>query len=136
MVSGVLWALCFGRHPLPLAASLALALLVLLMRSPRPGLWGWLHGFVSWMVALSWIAPTLVTYGKMPLPAAIPLVGLFAGYLALFHAAFAGFGAWILRRGGLLPWIGLPALWTALEWLRTYLGGGFPWNLAAYAWTD
>ena len=22
----------------------------------------------------------------------------------------------------------------ALEWLRTYLLGGFPWNLAGYAW--
>jgi apolipoprotein N-acyltransferase len=72
----------------------------------------------------------------MPFPAAVPLVGLLAAYLALFHAAFAGFGAWIWRRGGLLPWLGLPALWVALEWLRTYLGGGFPWNLAAYAWTD
>lgn len=30
--------------------------------------------------------------------------------------------------------IGLPALWVALEWLRTYFLGGFPWNLAAYAW--
>ncbi len=24
----------------------------------------------------------------------------------------------------------------ALEWLRTYLGGGFPWNLAGYSWVD
>ncbi|HEV7517533.1 MAG TPA: apolipoprotein N-acyltransferase [Thermoanaerobaculia bacterium] len=135
-VSGVAWALCFGRHSLPVASFLALAPLVVLLRAPRPGWLGWLHGFVYWMTALSWIPPTLVTYGRMPLPAAIPLVGLLAAYLALFHAAFAGLGARILRRGGFLPWIGLPALWVALEWLRTYLGGGFPWNLAAYAWTD
>jgi apolipoprotein N-acyltransferase len=118
------------------ASFLALAPLVVLLRSPRPFWLGWLHGFVSWMVALSWIPPTVVTYGRMPLAAAVPLVGLLAGYLALSHAVFAGLGAAILRRGGLLPWIGLPALWVALEWLRTYLGGGFPWNLAAYAWTD
>jgi apolipoprotein N-acyltransferase len=30
----------------------------------------------------------------------------------------------------------LPALWVGLEWLRTSLFGGFPWNLAAYAWVD
>ena len=135
-VSGALWALCFGRQSLPVASFLALAPLVLLMRARRPGWLGWLHGFVYWMTALWWIPPTLVTYGRMPFPAAVPLVGLLAAYLALFHAAFAGLGAWIWRRGGLLPWIGLPALWVALEWLRTYLGGGFPWNLAAYAWTD
>jgi apolipoprotein N-acyltransferase len=135
-VSGALWALCFGRQSLPVASFLALAPLVLLMQARRPGWLGWLHGFVYWMTALWWIPPTLVTYGRMPFPAAVPLVGLLAAYLALFHAAFAGFGAWIWRRGGLLPWLGLPALWVALEWLRTYLGGGFPWNLAAYAWTD
>jgi apolipoprotein N-acyltransferase len=33
-----------------------------------------------------------------------------------------------------LALVTLPALWVALEWLRTYLLGGFPWNLAAYAW--
>ena len=139
MVSGAAWALCFGRQPLPAAAFLALAPLVVLLRAPRAGLLAWLHGFVYWMIALNWIPATLVTYGRMPLPGAIPLVGLLAGYLALFHAAFAGLGARLLRRyeqSGLLPWIGLPALWVALEWLRTYLGGGFPWNLAAYAWTD
>ena len=135
-VSGLLWALCFGRHSLPVASFLALAPLVVLMRARRPGWLGWLHGFVYWMTALWWIPPTLVTYGRMPFPAAVPLVGLLAAYLSLFHAAFAGLGAWIWRRGGLLPWVGLPALWVALEWLRTYLGGGFPWNLAAYAWTD
>jgi apolipoprotein N-acyltransferase len=146
VVSGVLWALCFGRRPLPFAAFLALApLVVILLRARRPAWLGWLHGFVSWMVALSWIPPTMVTFGRMPMAAAVPLVGLLAGYLALFHAAFAGLGARIARRafdgrndrdGGLLLWIGLPALWVALEWLRTYLGGGFPWNLAAYVWTD
>jgi apolipoprotein N-acyltransferase len=138
-VSGAAWALCFGRQSLPIASFLALAPLVVLMgagRPSRPAWLGWLHGFVYWMTALWWIPPTLVTYGRMPFPAAVPLVGLLAAYLALFHAAFAGFGAWIWRRGGLLPWLGLPALWVSLEWLRTYLGGGFPWNLAAYAWTD
>jgi apolipoprotein N-acyltransferase len=136
VVSGVLWALCFGRRSLPAASFVAFAPLVVLLAARRPGWLGWLSGFVSWMVALSWIPPTLVTYGRMPLPAAIPLTGLLAGYLALFHAAFAGLGAAILKRGGFLPYLGLPALWVALEWLRTYLGGGFPWNLAAYAWTD
>jgi apolipoprotein N-acyltransferase len=32
--------------------------------------------------------------------------------------------------------LGLPALWVALEWLRAHLFSGFPWNLAAYAWTE
>src|SRR4051812_43992987 len=142
--SGVLWGLCFGRAPLSVASWIALAPLVLLLAGPHPGRIGWVHGYAAWMTGLYWIVPTLQTYGGgISLPVAIALTSLLAGYLALFHAAFAWLGARIGRRLGSSHVLGdlgrlaaLPALWTALEWLRTYLGGGFPWNLAAYAWVD
>src|SRR5579884_4193213 len=36
-----------------------------------------------------------------------------------------------------VPWLTLPALWMAIEWLRTYIPfGGFPWNLIGYAGVD
>lgn len=88
------------------------------------------------MTGLYWIAPTLETFGGMPRALTVVLTGVLAAYLALFHAAFAWLGAPIWRRWGLARLAALPALWVALEWLRTYLGGGFPWNLAAYAWVD
>jgi len=133
---GVLWALCFERQPFLLAPWVALAPLFLLLLLPprRAAALGFVHGFASWMTALSWIASTLVTYGGLPKAASVPLLAILAAYLALYHAAFAGLGARLWRRGGGLALWGLPALWVALEWLRTYLGGGFPWNLAAYAW--
>jgi apolipoprotein N-acyltransferase len=134
--AGVLWGLCFGQAPLSLASWIALAPLLLLLSSPRPGLLGWVHGFAAWMTGLYWIAPTLQTYGGMSAPVGVALTGVLAAYLALFHAAFAWLGAPLWRRW---PWgrfLALPALWVALEWLRTYLGGGFPWNLAGYAWVD
>ncbi len=142
--SGVLWGLCFGRAPLSVASWIALAPLVLLLAGPHPGRLGWVHGYAAWMTGLYWIVPTLQTYGGgISLPVAIALTSLLAGYLALFHAAFAWLGARIGRRlgpygvfGDLGRLAALPALWVALEWLRTYLGGGFPWNLAAYAWVD
>jgi apolipoprotein N-acyltransferase len=132
----VLWGLCFGREPFSLASWIALAPLVLLLSAPRPGRLGWVHGFAAWMTGLYWIAPTLQTYGGMPFALGVVLTGVLAAYLALFHAVFAWLGSWIWRRGDALRLIGLPALWVALEWLRTYLGGGFPWNLAGYAWVD
>jgi apolipoprotein N-acyltransferase len=131
---GVLWGLCFGREPFPLASWIALAPLLLLLSSPRPGRLGWVHGYAAWMTGLYWIVPTLQTYGGIVLPVAIALTSLLAGYLALFHALFAWLGSKVWRRWTVGRLLVLPALWVALEWLRTYLGGGFPWNLAAYSW--
>jgi apolipoprotein N-acyltransferase len=131
---GLVWALQFEPRALVVAPWLALAPLVLLLSAQRAGLLAFVHGLVSWLAALSWIPPTLVTFGGIPKPVSIALLALLAAYLALFHAAFGALGARVWRRGGLLPFVALPALWVALEWLRTYLGGGFPWNLAAYAW--
>ncbi len=135
-LAGALWGLCFSREPYSVASWIALAPFFLLLSAPRTALLGWVHGMAAWMTGLYWIAPTLQTFGGMPLPLGVVLTGLLAAYLALFHAAFAWLGAPIWRRWVIGRLIALPALWVALEWLRTYLGGGFPWNLAAYAWVD
>lgn len=135
-MAGVLWGLCFGRESLVVASWFALAPLVLFLSAPRPGRLGLVHGIAAWWVMLYWIVPTLETFGGMQPFVAIPLTFLLVLYLALYHAAFAWLGAKIWRQGGALRIVALPALWVALEWLRTYLGGGFPWNLAAYAWVD
>ncbi len=135
--SGALWGLCFGREPLSTASWLAIAPLVLMLSWPRPGRLGWVHGYAFWMVSLYWIVPTLQTYGgTTPVPLAIVLTSLLAGYLGLFHAVFGWLGSAVWRRWPLGRLLVLPALWVALEWVRTYLGGGFPWNLAGYAWID
>jgi apolipoprotein N-acyltransferase len=135
-LSGILWGLLFERDALRIAPWLALAPLLVLFRFEASGRLAFLHGLTGWMFALSWIAPTLVTYGGLPEAGAVPLTGLLAAYLALFQAVFGWLGGKIWRR-----WIWgrlalLPALWVALEWLRTHLFGGFPWNLAAYSWVE
>ena len=133
---GVLWGLCFSREPFSVASWLALSPLILLLSGPHPGRLGWVHGFAAWMTGLYWIVPTLPPYGGIPPALSVVLTGVLAAYLGLFHAAFAGLGAPIWRRWPAARIAALPALWVALEWLRTYLGGGFPWNLAGYAWVD
>ena len=133
---GVLWGLCFGKSPLSLAAWIALAPLILLLSAPRPGRLGWVHGYAAWMTGLYWIVPTLQTYGGIAFPVAVLLTSLLAAYLALYHAVFAWLGSKLWRRWSAGRVLILPALWVALEWLRTYLGGGFPWNLAGYSWVE
>ena len=150
-VSGVLWGLCFGHlsgswHPGSWAGWVVLAPLVLLLGAPGGRGWtallGFVHGLAAWLAAIPWIVPTLRTFGQMPTWLAVVCLLLLASYLALFHAAFAVLGRPLWRRAvalgpaALLALLGLPALWVALEWLRAVLFGGFPWNLAAYAWVD
>ncbi|HMB52313.1 MAG TPA: apolipoprotein N-acyltransferase [Thermoanaerobaculia bacterium] len=147
VVGGAFWGLAFGREPWRFGSWIALAPLFVCLGAPfgRRGvaLLGFLHGLAAWLVSIPWIAPTLMTFGQMPEWLAIFCLLLLAGYLALFHAAFALLGRhlWRAATGGaggawsaLPALVALPALWVALEWLRTHLFGGFPWNLAAYAW--
>ncbi|HEX5761462.1 MAG TPA: apolipoprotein N-acyltransferase [Thermoanaerobaculia bacterium] len=133
---GAVWGLCFGRETLPLASWAALAPLLLLLGHRRAPLLGWLHGTLFWAVSISWITPTLETYGGLPRPLALALTAGLCAFLGLYHLAFAWLGRPLWRRGGALPLAALPALWVALEWLRTYAVSGFPWNLAGYAWID
>ncbi|MFQ5350050.1 MAG: apolipoprotein N-acyltransferase [Thermoanaerobaculia bacterium] len=136
LVGGLLWALCFGRETLPLASWLALAPLVLLLARRWSWALGWLHGLIYWLVAIPWIRPTLETYGGLPTWLASVSLLLLCLYLGAYHGLFALLGAPLWRRGGVVAITGLPALWVALEWLRAHLFSGFPWNLAAYAWTE
>ena len=115
---------------------LALAPLILLLADRRAAWLGWLHGTVAWLVAVPWIVPTLTTFGRLPLWLALLLWVVMCLYLGSYSLVFAWLGRRLWNRRGLLALLGLPALWVALEWLRTYLWTGFPWNLAAYAWAE
>jgi len=133
---GALWGLCFAAQPWPGFAWVGLVPLFLLLSSRRAWLLGWIHGAATWAVALSWIVETLTTYGEIEgWIAGLLLVGL-AAVLGLYHAAFAALGSRFWRRGGTLALLALPALWVLLEVARGFLITGFPWNLAAYSWTD
>jgi apolipoprotein N-acyltransferase len=114
----------------------ALAPLFLLLRGPRPARLGLLHGVCFWLVAIPWIAPTVVRFGGMPGWLGPLLLLLLAVYLGAFHALFAWGGSRLWKQGGPRAVLGAAALWTALEWLRGVLLGGFPWNLSAYAWVE
>lgn len=134
---GVVWALAFGERGMVIVPWLALAPLLLLLGRPRPVRLGFLWGLVTWCAAIPWIVHVLHVFGELPWIVAALCLVLLAAYLALFPALFAGLGAILWRRGGIaLPLLALPALWVALEWLRTHLFSGFPWNLAGYAWLE
>jgi apolipoprotein N-acyltransferase len=130
-----LWGLCFSVRPWLPICLVGLVPLFLLLGQPRAWLLGWLHGFATWSVALFWLVDTLTTYGQIEgWLAGLLLLGLGA-VLGLYHLIFAAIASRLWRRGGGVRLAALPALWVLLEVLRGFLITGFPWNLAAYAWT-
>jgi apolipoprotein N-acyltransferase len=134
VLGGVAWALCFGDDGLLLAPWLALAPLFLLLGGERPGRWAFLHGTAFWIVSLYWIPATLVTFGRLPFGLAALGLLLLATFLSLlFWLPLGWLGRRLWAAGGWRLYLGLPALWVALEWLREFLFSGFPWNVAAYA---
>ena len=136
VAGGLLWAAQFEPRAYVVAPWLAFVPLLLLMGSPRPALYGWVHGLGYWLASIPWIASTLEVYGQLPAWLSWLLLALLAAYLALFAAVFTGLGARLWRTRGWPAMLGLPALWVALEHVRGWLGSGFPWNVAAYAWID
>lgn len=137
--SGILWGLSFSREPWLLFSFVSLIPFFLTLGTPglwRPAMLGWVHGVAAWLTSIPWIAHTLQSYGGLPSPVSFGLLLGVALYLGLYRALFAVLGATAWRRGGLSALVGVPAAWVAVEWLRTWFLEGFPWNLAAYAWTD
>lgn len=88
-----------------------------------------LAGLVYFAGTLYWVAQVMEAYGGLSIWVAVPVALLLMSYLALFPGLFALTVAMAVRRFGVggvwfAPWI-----WVATEWLRSWLGSGFPWAL-------
>lgn len=136
--SGLLSAAAFPPWDLGWAAFIGWAPLLLCLRGARgreaAGL-GYAAGLTFYLATIWWVINTMTTYGRMPVVLSLVALVLLCGVLAGYTAGFA----WLLAAGhgrlglpdGLLPVVAA-ALWTALEFLRTYLFSGFPWALLGY----
>jgi len=114
-----------------------IALIPLLAALRGLGFWegfrcGFLAGMVHYLTLLYWLVPTMVRYGPLPLYMSVPLLVLLSAYLSLFPAVFAGTVTRLpLRSFSLLA--GVPGLWVFLEYLRSTLFTGFPWEILGYS---
>ena len=102
--------------------------------SPRDSLLsGYGFGFGLFVAGVSWIYVSLHDIGGMPALVAGFATFLFCAFLALFPA-IAG---WLQARIPASPCIRalllIPAAWTLMEWLRSWILTGFPWISMGYA---
>ncbi len=114
-------------------APLIVAITLTRPSEPRPirrnFLLGATAGFVYFAGMLYWAVGTMAVYGGLGM-----IVGFLVGvvmwaYLAIYPGLFgAVFGLGVRRFGISGVWLA-PACWVAVEWIRSTIGGGFPWGL-------
>lgn len=139
LVSAGLLVLAFAPFDESGAAWFALVPMIVLARFTEPRLsfrWHWLAGFVFWLCSVSWVL-RLSRTGTTWWLAGLAWIGL-AAYCALYWGAFGIGAAYLFGRAGnrnrllnIAVMFILAVLWTGLEYVRSLLFTGFPWNTMA-----
>lgn len=134
-LSGILLFLSFPKFGKGIVAWAALIPLFFALKdaTPRMGFRiGFLAGFIAHIGIFYWIVYVVVHYGYLPIYAGVAAMLLLAAYLSLYTALFAT-AVVFLRGKGVPLFLSAPLLWTLLEFLRSHLLTGFPWENLAYS---
>jgi apolipoprotein N-acyltransferase len=135
LLSGLLLFLSFPKFGSGILAWVALIPLFYVLRDEKP--WegfktGFLTGLIAHVGILYWISHVVVQYGYLPVYTGIAAMLLLAAYLSLYTACFS-LGVVFLRARGHALYLSAPLLWTILEFARSHLLTGFPWENLAHS---
>jgi apolipoprotein N-acyltransferase len=136
ILSGLILTLAHPKFDLfPLAFVALVPLLIGLTGSSNGKAFflGILCGVTFFATLLHWLVPVMITYGGMPWPVAVALLGLLVLYLACYVALFSVVSVIWCRRFGCRALLLTPLAWVALELVRTHALTGFPWGLLGYS---
>jgi apolipoprotein N-acyltransferase len=131
----MLLTLSFPKVNISWLAWIALVPLLIALRniSPKNGFTlGLCAGLAHYLTLVYWLAYTMKTYGNLPLSVSLSILILLACYLALFVALFS-LTITRLCTTPLICFILVPSVWVSLEYIRTFLFTGFPWELLGYS---
>jgi apolipoprotein N-acyltransferase len=136
ITSACLLVLSFPRIEQPFCIWFALVPLIYIMEgrsSYRCFLLGWLSGFLFYTGLIYWIVVVTTTYGKLPYPVGIVLMLLLSAYLALYTGISFALARFVEVKSSLPFPLLLPLFWVALEYVRSFLFSGFPWENLGYS---
>lgn len=134
-LSGILLFLSFPKFGLGFIAWIAFVPLFIALHGVtsirRALLLGWVAGLIAYIGIIYWITYVVVHYGNLPMVLGVSIMLLLACYLSLYIALFAS-GLIYFRRKAPLALIA-PVLWICLEYLKSHLFTGFPWENLGYS---
>ncbi|PKN06570.1 MAG: apolipoprotein N-acyltransferase, partial [Deltaproteobacteria bacterium HGW-Deltaproteobacteria-7] len=135
LLSGIFLFLSFPKFGLGFIAWISFVPLFIALRdvsSLRRALFlGWITGLSACTGILYWIAYVIVNYGNLPLYLGVMIMLLLACYLSIYFALFAA-GIVYLRKKVPL-YLVAPVLWVCLEYAKSKLFTGFPWENLGYS---
>jgi len=92
---------------------------------------GFLTGIVHYLTLLYWFVPFLNLYGPFPVVICMGILLLLSSYLAIYIGLFSMAITYIGMSGTSLLFT-VPALWVSLEFIRSLIFSGFPWELLGH----
>jgi apolipoprotein N-acyltransferase len=135
-LTGILHPVSFPPFDLGWLAWVVLVPLQIILHDlpPKRALWyGWLAGTIAFAGTVTWVITAMHQFGQVPIVVSTLLMLLLATYLGLYMGLYAWGYATFQQKHPNLLWLGAPALWVTLEFLRTYALTGFPWALLGYS---
>jgi apolipoprotein N-acyltransferase len=134
-VSGLLLTGSFPKIGVDWLAWFALVPLLYTLKdlTPKVGFrMGFITGLIHFLSLLYWVVPVMRTYGFLPIYLAVSVLFLFSAVLAVFIALFSMAITGIGQKPARLM-IMTPMVWVALEYVRSFIFSGFPWELIGYS---
>ena len=140
LTTGVLFALSFPTFTIGWLAFIALAPLLISVAKAK-STWeaffqGWVGLSMAWLIMVPWVVRVMSHYGGLPYAVGVLMLIAMALYLGLYGGLFAFVVKKLSLGARFLPWLCVPLAWAAIEFARTHLLTGFPWNLIATAIVD
>jgi apolipoprotein N-acyltransferase len=135
VLSGILIFLSFPKIAFSIAAFFALVPLLHVLRGKtlREGFAaGALAGFIGNIGILYWVTFVVVEYGYLPVYAGLAAMLALAAFLSLYTGLFTA-GVTYFRGRGIPDILTAPLLWTSIEYGRSNLLTGFPWENLGYS---
>jgi apolipoprotein N-acyltransferase len=136
-LSGLLFALAFPPFGFVVLLPLALVPWLVALSSERSRLRaaasGAVFGFAYWCLSLRWITYVVTQYGGQSGVMGVVSLVILAAILAEWPVLVAWGTVAAAPPGSAARLAVFPLLWAATEHARSFVYGGFPWNLAGHA---
>ena len=135
VLSGLLLTCSFPNIGISWFAWFALVPLLICLRDlpPKQSFYlGFLTGFIHYLTLAYWLAYTMRTYGHLPAYLCVVILFALSAYLALYVAVFSAAVAG-LRKKPLTCLFIISFLWVCLEYIRSFLFTGFPWEFIGHS---